>query len=212
MEQPGYRRAAHVERMDTALRRGPLQGCPLAAECVNQQSALLFTQCRPCRAGTRGFFSVKLLVLTPCEKVLSDPFSGQSLIGVFHGLRVALPVATDPPMPQDAVVPKDWAIFSKWQLEPHEENLDYSSQIEVFWPNGTPFVNARLQAMQPTKSGMAFINRLNGFPIGQNGALRITQSLLRGEEVVFGPVELQVDVLVEVVDTFDEPTAQNLTA
>jgi hypothetical protein len=137
---------------------------------------------------------MKLLLLTACEKVLQDVQSGHSLISVFHGLTIQLP--PEPEMPGNAVIPKEWAIFSKWELLPDEEGKNYASSVEIFWPDGTFFAKSIIAAAQPTQDGMAFIVRLPGFPIGQNGKLKIVQFLQSDDEQVFGPVELEVRVAV----------------
>src|ERR1039458_6396967 len=119
---------------------------------------------------------MKLLILTPCEKVIQDVQSGNSLISVFHGIKIKLP-PVDAGLPSDAVAPKDWAIFSKWGLLPEEEGRNYTSFVEVFWPDGRLLASQRLEAAQPTKHGMAFITNLRGFPVGQNGNIKVLCSL-----------------------------------
>jgi hypothetical protein len=114
-------------------------------------------------------------MLTPCTNVLIDMQYGASLISIFHGITFTLPEGTE--RPTNAVMPKEWAIYSKWNLEPEEYGKNYTSNIKIYWPDGTLFSEATLDAVQPTKDGMAFINRMNGFPVGQDGKLRILQTL-----------------------------------
>jgi hypothetical protein len=144
---------------------------------------------------------MKLLLLTACDKVLQDPQFGSSLISVFHGIKFQVPAGTE--LPKDAVVPKEWAIFSKWELLPEEENKNHVSVIEIFWPDGNAFIKYALKAAQPTKNGMAFINRMTGFPVGQDGKLKVIQSLECDGVVVGGPheLDLQVDVTYAPVES-----------
>jgi hypothetical protein len=135
---------------------------------------------------------MKLLILTPCNNVLQDPQFGSSLISVFHGINFQVPPDTE--VPSNAVIPKEWAVFSKWRLEPDEYGKEYTSRIEIYWPDGAEFTKASVVAQQPTKDGMAFINRMNGFPVGQDGEIRVLQFLESSGEVVYGPVETIIKV------------------
>ena|ERR1035438_2166062 len=135
---------------------------------------------------------MKLLVFTPCNIVLQDPGLGSSLISIFHGITFKVPTGTE--LPSNAVMPKEWAIFSKWGLELEEYGKEYTSKIEIYWPDGTEFAKFSLVSEQPTKDGMAFINRLTGFPVGQDGEIRVVQLLEGNGEIVYGPVELIVKI------------------
>jgi hypothetical protein len=97
-------------------------------------------------------------------------------------------------VPPNAVVPKEWAVFSKWGVDPDEEGKSYSSLIEMFWPDGTEFAKLQLEANQPTVHGMAFVHKFNGFPIGQHGILRILNTLFSDGTVVAGPIEVEVGI------------------
>jgi hypothetical protein len=135
---------------------------------------------------------MKLLVFTPCNSALQDPILGSSLIAIFHGITFKVPPGTE--LPSNAVIPKDWAIFSKWGLEPEEYGKEYTSKIEIYWPDGTEFVKASLVSQQPTRDGMAFISRMTGFPVGQDGEIRVVQLLESGGEIIYGPTELIIKV------------------
>jgi hypothetical protein len=137
---------------------------------------------------------MKLLILAACEKVLSDPQSGPSLIAIFNGMKVT--THTDAVVPRDALLPREWSIFSRWQLEPEEEGKNYTSSTEILWPDGTQFGRLDLVAEQPTADGMSFTGRLTGFPIGQNGKVRIIQTLKRDDGSVSGPFEMFLTVTV----------------
>lgn len=140
---------------------------------------------------------MKLLIFTACEKVIEDLTQGSSLISIFHGIKIQIPENQE--LPTNVVVPKDWAAFSKWELDQGEEGGEYTSRIQIIWPDGSEFARHELPATQPTKDGMAFVHRLNGFPFGQNGRLLLLQSLLCDGEVIFGPVEFAIKVEVAKV-------------
>jgi hypothetical protein len=148
---------------------------------------------------------MKILLLAACDRVIQDPQFGNSLISVFHGIKFQVPTGAE--MPNDAVIPKEWAIFSKWELLPEDEDKPYTSAIKILWPNGTEFIQYRLAAAQPTKTGLAFINRLNGFPVGQAGKIKILQSLECDGAVVYGPEEL--DIQVDFLAIAEEPPIEN---
>jgi hypothetical protein len=139
---------------------------------------------------------MKQLVVAPCQTVIQDPESGHSLISVFHGIKVRIPEnAPDPP--RDAVIPKEWSIFSKFALEPTEEGEDYALSTDIFWPDGTPFVSNTLAATQPTKKDLCFVVKLQGFPIGQSGIVRVDQTLKSRGKTVCGPINLEIEMQLE---------------
>jgi hypothetical protein len=144
---------------------------------------------------------MKLLLIAPCDRVLSDPTFGNSLIAVFHEILIKLPPGTE--VPSNAMVPRDWTIFSKYELEPSEENKDYSAVTKIFWPNGDLFAELGIAAAKPTKNGMAFAIRLQGAPLGQNGRYLIQQTIrIDGDDgFVCGPVESYMSLSV----TYDLP-------
>jgi hypothetical protein len=142
-----------------------------------------------------GIF-MKLLLVAPCQLALQDPTQGHSLIGVFHEIKIQIP-SNAPELPNNAIVPREWAIFSKFELDPDEEGKNYSMTTQFYWPDGSEFANQVLVAAQPTKNGMAFISRFQGFPMGQNGTLKVIATLRRDDEVVCGPTEVGIKVIVE---------------
>jgi hypothetical protein len=139
---------------------------------------------------------MKLLLAALCDRVLNDPDYGHSLIAVFHAIRIQI-VQDAPGLPSNAVLPKEWAIFAKYGLESNEEGKDYSITGEIFWPDGSLFGTLTVAAAQPSKDGMAFILKVNGFPMGQNGTIRVLLTLSSSGKTVFGPTELIAKVNVE---------------
>jgi hypothetical protein len=139
---------------------------------------------------------MKLLLIAPCQIALQDPDQGHSLIAVFHEILIKIP-ADAPELPAIAIIPKEWAIFSKFSLEPDEEGKDYSLNTSIFWPDGTLFVSQAILAAQPTKNGMAFITRLQGFPMGQNGLVKVSQTLTSEGNLVCENIEVEIKTTVE---------------
>ena len=138
---------------------------------------------------------MKLLLTTSCDKVLEDPESGTSLIAIFHEIKVHIPI--DAEIPNNAAIPREWFIFTKFSLAPEEEEADYALETQVFWPDGTQFLGLTIGAKQPTRNGMAFKVKLPAFPIGQPGSLKITQTLRSNSDIVLGPIENEIIVRIE---------------
>lgn len=141
---------------------------------------------------------MKLLLVAPCNWVLSDPEVGHSLIGVFHDITVKLPPGTE--IPDYALLPREWAIFSKWELAPEEQGRNFFLVTEVYWPDGTKLNEAKIKAPASIAGvpAISFIMRNQGFPFGQNGKLKIK---LRVEEddgadvkIVHETVEIEISV------------------
>lgn len=149
---------------------------------------------------------MKLFLLAPCEKVIQDQESGNSLISLFHAIHVSLPVGAETP-PHDAVIPRQWAIFGTWELSPEEEGSHLTGVFEVFWPDGRVFTTMGLETADLARSGVAFILRLHGFPLGQNGDLRITHWLERDGAQMSEKSETQVTVSV-VIGSLREATSE----
>lgn len=135
---------------------------------------------------------MKLLVFVPCQMVLQDPTMGHSLISVFHEIKIQIPKENE--VPTNAIMPKEWAIFLKWDLTPEEQGKQYSAVIEILWPDGTPFAKQPLPAAQLAARDLVFVFKLVGFPMGQNGFLKITASLESDGQPVFAPTSTFVNV------------------
>lgn len=138
---------------------------------------------------------MRILLAAPCNVALQDPEVGQSLIGVFHGMKIQ--ISQDAEVPDNAMLPKEWAIFSKFGLDPDEEGKSYSLVTNIFWPDGKLLVNHLLPAAEPTKDGMNFITRMQAIPVGQEGIVKVSQTVISEGEIVCGPIELEIKVTIE---------------
>jgi hypothetical protein len=118
---------------------------------------------------------MKLLVFTACTKVLSDPIAGTSLISMFQEMNAVVP--TETALPKDAVLPKEWAVFTLWSLEPEEIAKPYSMKFELRWPNGDLFTQNTVP-LNAKPGDMAEYNtytvNMMGLPMGQDGKLKVT--------------------------------------
>jgi hypothetical protein len=139
---------------------------------------------------------MKLLFATVCNLVLNDPEWGHSLIGVFDTIKIQVPAEAE--FPPNALLPREWAVFSKWQLETEETERNYALICEITLPDGTPFGKYNLTAPKPTENQtIAFIVRSSGLPMGQNGRIRIALHLEEDNKIVSESVEVSIGVLVE---------------
>jgi hypothetical protein len=120
---------------------------------------------------------------------------GHSLIAVFHDLSIRVPESAE--VPTNALLPKEWAIFSKWRIDPTEGGKKIKLICEAFWPNGDPLFRSELPAAQIIKNQTTFIIRNLGFPMGQNGIIRIVLSVFVEDELAHDPVELEINFRLE---------------
>jgi len=59
-----------------------------------------------------------------CEKVILDNGTIPSLIGLFNRI-IAKVSAGAPDIPPNALIPKEWAIFTAWDLEAGDDQRKY---------------------------------------------------------------------------------------
>lgn len=142
---------------------------------------------------------MKLLLAAPCNWVSNDPEMGPSLIGVFHD--IAVKVVAESEIPSNAVLPKEWAIYCKWELLPEEFGYQYFVVSEIYWPDGTLLSQSKIKSVVPAVNALAFILRNQGFPFGQSGKVKIRLWIERehdGEiQIVYEPIELFISVRID---------------
>jgi hypothetical protein len=82
----------------------------------------------------------KLVVLAACERVLIDRTAAlPSLINIFQRMNIKL---QDAPLPENAVSPARWAVFTLWQHTPEELGMEFTQQLEIINPAGAKFIGA----------------------------------------------------------------------
>lgn len=138
---------------------------------------------------------MRMLIASPCQMVITDKdeATGHSLIGVFHSLKIRVPETTE--VPAKALLPKEWAIFSKWELDPSESAKEIKLFVEIFWPDGEPLSKTELVAAEISENQTAFIIRTIGFPMG-GGKIKIILSIFADGELAHEPVVLSVGVVL----------------
>ncbi len=114
----------------------------------------------------------ELNVLCACDRVIIDGKGIPSLINLFQRLDLQL---QDTPLPENAVAPARWFIYSQWQLAPDEVGKDFVQHTKVLKPDGTDFH----EATQPFRVDsdidlqVRTYVEFNGMPVGQEGRIRV---------------------------------------
>jgi hypothetical protein len=152
---------------------------------------------------------LKPYVCVACERVIleqapegSPPGTSgvPSLIGLFNRI-----IAIVPPVGQEtlkiapnAAVPKEWAVFSAWDVEPDDEERKYTVCTQIVYPDQTPFgaISKVPLKIEPRKRSQNIL-RVFGFPIGQAGFYKVQTWIEENEERVFGPIEFKIELEIQ---------------
>ncbi len=114
---------------------------------------------------------VKLRIFVACERVLIDQQQNgiASLIALFDKLTMTL-VKGAAEIPANAVAPKEWAIFSKWDTEPEDAGKEFTICTQILYPDQSQFgeLGKTPLKIEANKKGQAIVKIL-GFPLGQEG-------------------------------------------
>jgi hypothetical protein len=138
---------------------------------------------------------LKFVMCVACEKVIfSNETLNASLINLFTKMRISIPEEA-PDIPPNAVVPKEWAVFSSWDTEPGDELKQYFLCVQTFYPDKTPSGAIARSRINIERGKRAQINtQILGFPIGQSGAYTVRTWIEEGQAVVNEPIEIQVEL------------------
>ena len=121
---------------------------------------------------------MKYFATLACEKVIIDNKNAHSLIEIMTNADIQAVVSpeVDPQqamMPANAVLPKEWFIFSIWQQSDAEIGKSFEQVVQVYWPNNEKFVEGRL-SFRPVDAKAQYNSiRLLGFPAGQEGKIKV---------------------------------------
>jgi len=142
----------------------------------------------------------KLYVFAICEKVIIDTNGVPSVIGLFNKITAGRS-ADSPEIPANAVAPKEYAIFTSWDLEPADRGKEYNQFYEFFYPDGTQFgERANLRVKMGEGKRMNSTANSNALPIGQVGVYTARTWLEDDQKkIIFEPISLQFEVEVSTV-------------
>lgn len=115
----------------------------------------------------------KLVVLAACERVIIDRTAAlPSLINIFQRMNIRL---QDAPLPDNAISPTRWSIFTLWQHTPEELGVEYTQKLEVINPQGGKFgegtVKFRITEADDLQSKNSI--ELFGLPITSEGFVKV---------------------------------------
>lgn len=144
---------------------------------------------------------LKPYICVACERVIlerpsdfdsPDSEGVASLIGLFSKM-IAI-TADDQVIPPNAVVPKDWAIFSAWDIESEDAGKKYNLCTQILYPDGTPFgetskIPLKLQLNKRSQN----VVKIVGFPVGQTGFYSIQTWIEENDARIYGPIEFKIE-------------------
>jgi hypothetical protein len=147
---------------------------------------------------------LKPYVCVVCEKVITAKDDVPSLINLFSKLIVTGP--TEAQIPSNAVVPREWAVFSIWETEPGDEHRDYMLCTQVFYPDKSLFAEANKTKIniEPEKRAQMTI-QFQGFPIGQVGEYTVRTWIEENQQQVYGPIEFGIGLEIRRQDLTQTP-------
>lgn len=123
----------------------------------------------------------KLLALLVCERVIIDRQGMPSLINVFQKMNIQL---ADAPLPEKAVSPGRWAVFSLWQHEESEKEKPFTQILEVIVPSGEMFVTSEqeFKTVGPEDTQSKISIEFGSLPIWQEGIIQVRVALKGSDE------------------------------
>ncbi|MGA9668030.1 MAG: hypothetical protein WBQ94_02415 [Terracidiphilus sp.] len=151
----------------------------------------------------------KLTILAACERVIVDKEASlPSLINIFQRMNVQL---QDAPLPENAVSPTRWSVFTLWQHIPEERGVEYTQRIEVISPSGDKFVEASTAFKITEADDLQTKNHIDifGIPINAEGFLKI-RVWLEGIADTTGEYQFLVKYLPKIKPP--EPAADKILA
>jgi len=135
-----------------------------------------------------------LYIFAICNEIILDKNDMASLIALFNEIEVSIPGGTE--VPPNAVVPKEWSLYTSWRQEPEDAGKQYRQIVEIFYPDGTLFTKAAQIdfTFEPGKPYFHTSAKANGFPIGQTGMCSIMMRLEHMSSVVCGPFSIGMNI------------------
>ncbi|MFZ0707895.1 MAG: hypothetical protein WAM71_20015 [Candidatus Korobacteraceae bacterium] len=116
---------------------------------------------------------MKCPIFCACEKVVFDKNETASLISVLQNVDVRVPVTP----PEYATLPKEWFIFTRWDVSDSEPGKIFEQVWQVLWPDGEKFVEHRAPLNATSEKRDDDVRQgyfqLASFPFGQQGKMRL---------------------------------------
>jgi hypothetical protein len=141
---------------------------------------------------------MRLLATCACEKVIIDRVGAHSLIALMSKIDIAItppPDMTSSQLPANAIAPKEWFVFSMWEPENGDFGKDFEQIIEVYWPNEEKILSGKLKFKPEPNGGNQLLSySISGFPVGQQGKVKVLTWLERHSNRVTEPFPYYVSV------------------
>jgi hypothetical protein len=149
---------------------------------------------------------LRQIICVVCEKVIVSADNDISLINLFDKMLVSMPLGTE--IPNNAAVPKEWALFVKWETGPGDELTQYTFCWQMVYPDESLFGETTRLKLQVEPPKRAQVNvRVNAFPIGQEGTFKVRTWLEDNKKSVLGLTDTKIEVEWQSTPTPEPPKA-----
>jgi hypothetical protein len=115
-----------------------------------------------------------------CNKIIIDKDGAHSIIEVMLNAEVKMTIATSLEGPQiqakippNALAPSMWWLYTQWEPSAEDVGQELEQVFQVYWPNGEKFTENRLRFKQQDDRMNQTSFYYGGFPVGQQGKLRL---------------------------------------
>jgi hypothetical protein len=122
----------------------------------------------------------KLSILAVCEKVIFDTDGPATLVSIFENMLYQV---QDAPLPDKAILPNQWAVFTQWEHTAQEMGQEFAQVVVVTAPDGSEV--SRTELAFSKKDPIKNINRarvlFKSIPIWKEGIVRV-DVFLKGQD------------------------------
>ena len=114
-----------------------------------------------------------------CNKIVIDKEGAHSLIEIMLNAEIQLnQVTTDGiqaqiTVPTNAVSPTQWWLYTQWEPASEDVGKRFEQVFQIYWPEGEKFAENRLEFTQKDDRVNQTSFYYLGFPVGQQGKLRL---------------------------------------
>lgn len=120
------------------------------------------------------------LVFAVCEKVILDKAENPTLIVLLNEVHIATP-PEGVTLPSDAVAPKEWAVFTMWNVEAEDFGAKLTQHMLIVHEDGTVFQDKTTEInVKPNVKLATTAANIIGMPVGKPGKI-ITTVWLDGQ-------------------------------
>jgi hypothetical protein len=122
----------------------------------------------------------KLSILAVCEKVIFDQDGPATIVSIFESMLYRV---QDAPLPEKAVLPNQWAVFTQWEHTAQELGQEFAQIIVVTAPDGSELHRGEITFTKKdlTKNISRIRALFRSIPIWKEGMVRV-DVFLKGQE------------------------------